>query len=77
MEVKLESTLKINGITEAALAYLPKGHYILFYNAVAVDPDNFAESTCPEGITVDLVPLMLKSSQSIEDAIRIYRRDGE
>jgi hypothetical protein len=57
----LAPTLTINGMTKAAAAALPKGHYMLFVDARAMD----------------IIPLRLFGDQTIQDAVAIYKADGE
>lgn len=74
-------TLTVNGITKAAAVLVPKGYYMLFVDVVSVDVDGLAATSLPDvaqDIVMDVIPVKLRSGQSIQDAIALYKvTDGK
>lgn len=69
----LVTTLRIDGKAACSGTPIPAGHYLLFYDEVVVDVDGLIEGPIPENTVFTLIGLRLKSGQTIEDAIRIYK----
>jgi hypothetical protein len=76
--VPLAKTLSVNGFTKAAVAAIPPGHYMLFADPANVDLDTFAQmDPLPQGITMDLIAVHLRTGQSIGEVVKIYKIDAE
>jgi hypothetical protein len=73
----LMPTLTVDGKANKALAYLPKGHYMVFADVRAVDLEGLMNTPSPEGITMDLIPVRLGQDQTIHDVVAIYKTDRE
>lgn len=60
----------------AATAQVSDKHLMIFFDARAIDVEDFARFPAPKGVTVDLIPLHLGTA-TIDDVIKIYRVDKE
>jgi hypothetical protein len=66
---------------KVASAVTPKfeanSHYILFADAQAINIDNLTElipaPPLPDNCFIEIVPLKLRSGQTIDDAVRLYK----
>lgn len=53
---------------------IESGHYMLFYNAAAIDIGALLDNVrLPDGVTMDFISCKLFNGEVIDDVVRIYR----
>lgn len=60
---------------DAQQAELTKGFYVMFVDRDSVNLEDLSKTEIPEGIEMQVIPLKLRSNQTIDDAIKLYRVD--
>lgn len=77
---KLFQALSMIAIAPAAKA-LPIGgkHFIIFFDAVTMDAAELATreyANIPSDAIIELVPMKLRSGQTVEEAVKVYEIEG-
>lgn len=67
-----------SGEVSKALPLEAGHHYLMFYDARAIDIDRLLDGACdfPEGTVINVVRVHLHQDQTIDEAVRIYDLDN-